>query len=212
MAYMMQLAADIIESSKRFAITGLDFSWIAFPISTTDMTICVSINLLSLSSSSMVICKFTCGLHRIAAACIIIRIHSPPGLEMGHHIHIWERSSFRAALCTLLFSLILFYFPGLLAAISRFSKSGKVGMASVLHWNRLCRKHTPLETGSQIFPLLPILCFPCIIPNHVKPGMQEGICQMSKAMICLGIHSDMVWSALTVFRFFLFLCSSLCFL
>lgn len=44
-------------------------------------------------------CKFTCGLLG-TAACTVIGTESPPGMEVGHHIHLRERADLRAALST----------------------------------------------------------------------------------------------------------------
>lgn len=79
------------------------------------------------------ICNFTCGLFG-TAACTVIGIESPPGMEVGHHIHLRERADLRAALST---QAVLAYvsthwsFAGLYYGFFLLSK--KLSMESVIH-------------------------------------------------------------------------------
>lgn len=108
------------------------------------MTISACVNLAALSSGSMLICKATCGLHRTATH-IFMWIYSPPGMEVGHHIYIWERSDFIASLSTqAVLPCVITLCRAPTSLFWDYFSNGEVGMVSVIHWNIFAKEQTPV--------------------------------------------------------------------
>lgn len=119
-----------------------------------------------------------------------IWIYSPPGMEVGHHIRIWERSNFRASLRTqaVLPCIITLY----RAPPSLFWDFFLMGKLVWCLWS--------IEIYLLKHRLHPVWCPPTLIVPYVWPSVMLKLKHIQESVRCwkkqhgLGIHSGMDFS------------------
>ena len=155
------------------------------------MTISACINLAALSSGSTLICKATCGFHRTAVGNFIW-IYSPPGMEVGHHIRIWERSNFRDSLSTqAVLPCIITLYRAPPTLFWDFFFNGEVGMVSLIHWNIFAKGQTP------------VWCPPTPTVPYAWPSVMLNLKHIQQSVRCwknnMGWEFILAWIFLTDF-------------